>query len=81
MDTQLLVRVVVSVVSAVNAVVAMLGIPALDVNEEQIYTVVSVFATIGAWGWGFWKNNSFTAAAKQADELMHDLKAAEESKE
>lgn len=74
MDTQLIVRIIVSIVTMVNAFAAALGVPPLDVDENTIYTVVSFVAMVAAWVWGFWKNNNFTEAAKKAQETLVDLK-------
>ena len=74
MDTQLIVRIIVSIVTIVNAFAAALGVPPLDVDENTIYTVVSFIAMVAAWVWGFWKNNNFTEAAKKAQETLVDLK-------
>lgn len=74
MDTQLIVRIIVSIVTMVNAFAAALGVPPLDVDENTIYTVVSFLAMVAAWVWGFWKNNNFTEAAKKAQETLVDLK-------
>lgn len=74
MDTQLIVRIIVSIVTMVNAFAAALGVPPLDVDENTIYTVVSFIAMVAAWVWGFWKNNNFTEAAKKAQETLVDLK-------
>lgn len=74
MDTQLIVRIIVSIVTMVNAFAAALGIPPLDVDENTIYTVVSFVAMVAAWVWGFWKNNNFTESAKKAQETLVDLK-------
>lgn len=74
MDTQLIVRIIVSIVTMVNAFAAALGVPPLDVDENTIYTVVSFIAMVAAWVWGFWKNNNFTESAKKAQETLVDLK-------
>ena len=74
MDTQLIVRIIVSIVTMVNAFAAALGVPPLDVDENTIYTVVSFIAMVAAWVWGFWKNNNFTEAAKKAQKTLVDLK-------
>ena len=74
MDTQLIVRIIVSIVTMVNAFAAALGVPPLDVDENTIYTVVSFLAMVAAWVWGFWKNNNFPEAAKKAQETLVDLK-------
>lgn len=70
MDNQLIVRLIVSIIAAINAGCAMFGLPQLEVTEGMIYTVVSFAAMIGAWVWGFWKNNNFTEAAKKGQEVV-----------
>lgn len=70
MDTQLIVRLIVSIIAAVNAVAAMLGYGPLDISEDMIYTSVSVIFMIGTWIWGFWKNNNFTKEAKEAQQVL-----------
>ena len=75
MDTQLIVRIIVSIVTMVNAFAAALGVPPLDVDESTIYTVVSFVAMVAAWVWGFWKNNNFTEAAKKAQETLTSIKS------
>lgn len=85
MDTQLIVRIIVSIVTAINAFAAAFGFDPLNIDEGTIYTVVSFFAVIAAWVWGFWKNNNFTEAAKKGqaviDETKLVAKEAENSKE
>lgn len=75
MDTQLVVRIIVSIVALINAFAASCGFNPIEVDEGTIYTVVSFFAVIAAWVWGFWKNNNFTEAAKKGQEKTDELKA------
>ena len=75
MDTQLIVRIIVSFITMINAFAATFGFSPIDVDENTIYTVVSFVAMLAAWVWGFWKNNNFTEAAKKAQEHLNNLKS------
>lgn len=63
-------RTIVLLLALVNQVLSMLGIPVLPIEDEAINTVVStlwtVIAAVAAW----WKNNSFTTAALEADQVL-----------
>ena len=63
-------RTIVLLLGLVNQVLSMLGIPVLPIEDEAINTVVStlwtVIAAVAAW----WKNNSFTTAALEADQVL-----------
>ena len=76
MDTQLVVRLIVSIVALINSVCTMAGFPLLNLGEEQITSVVNVVVLIAAWAWGFWKNNNFTQAAKDAQKVLESEKAS-----
>lgn len=69
-----IVRVLILVVTLVNAVLAFLGKTKLDIDENTIYTLATIISTVAASLWAMWKNNSFTKEAKQADEYLKDLK-------
>ena len=75
MNKDLLVRIIVSAVAFINAACAAFGVAPLDVNEEQIYTAVSMVAALAAWVWGFWKNNDFTQAASAGTAVTAKVKA------
>lgn len=74
MDTQLVVRIIVSLVAAINACAAAFGFDPLNIDEGTIYTVVSFVAAVAAWVWGFWKNNNFTEAAKKGQAVINEEK-------
>ena len=76
MDTQLIVRIIVSAITIINLLAAQFGFNPLNIDDETVYTVVSAVAAIAAWAWGFWKNNNFTKAAKKGQETIDKLKAA-----
>ena len=70
MDTQLIVRIIVSIIAFVNLLASNFGFNPLNLDEGTVYTVVSAIAALVAWVWGFWKNNNFTEAAKAAQETL-----------
>ena len=50
-------------------------------TESEIYELLSLLVTIGASLWAWWKNNSFTKPAIEADKYMHHLKNQKEGEE
>lgn len=77
MDTDLIVRIIVSVIAIFNLIAAQLGFDPLSIDEGTVYTVVSTIVAVGAWAWGFWKNNNFTEAAKKGQAVIDEAKALE----
>ena len=74
-----IIRTIVLAVTLVNQVLTMFGKNPLPFAEDELYTLLSTAATVAATLWAWWKNNSFTAAAIEADEYLAGIKA--ESKE
>jgi SPP1 family holin len=74
-DVNLIVRTIVSIIALINFIAAQRGFNPLNIDEQSIYVVVSTIVAIITWAWGFWKNNNFTDAAKQGQELIDKLKA------
>jgi SPP1 family holin len=72
--TETIIRTIVLVVTLLNQTLTMLGKNPLPYSETDIYAFLTTLVTIGATVWAWWKNNSFTKAALQADELMKELK-------
>lgn len=81
MDTQLIVRIIVSIIAIINLCAAQFGFDPLDIEEESVYTVVSLIVAIVTWIWGFWKNNNFTKNAKAAQKVKDDLDAKDKESE
>ena len=75
METELIVRLIVSIIAAINAAAAAFGFNPFNVDEQTIYTVVSFVAALVTWIWGFWKNNDFTDEARQGTAYMKHLKS------
>lgn len=69
-----IVRTIVLVIALANQILAIIGKDAFPVTEDQIYQGVTLIATVGASVWAWWKNNSFTKQAIEADKTLVKLK-------
>lgn len=67
-------RTIVLFIALANQVLAIAGKEVFPVTEDQVYQIVTLVATIGASVWAWWKNNSFTKAAIEADNVLNQLK-------
>ena len=67
-------RTICLMIALANQILAFCGKNAIPITENDVYQIVSLLATVGISVWNWWKNNSFTAAAIKADEIMHELK-------
>ena len=74
-------RTVVLVLALVNQVLVMFGINPLPFSDEGIYEAVTALLTVGASIWAWWKNNSFTKAAQEADKYLEELRSQKASDE
>lgn len=76
MDKMLIVRTLVLIVALVNNALVMAGYSPIPYTEEEVESFISslflVFATLWAW----WKNNSITKDAKEADKYLKELKSS-----
>ena len=75
--TETIVRTVILVVALINQVLTVTGHSLLPITDEQITEIITLVITVGASLWAWWKNNSFTQAAIEADELLNTLKKEE----
>lgn len=68
-------RTICLILALANQILAIVGKEAIAFAEADVYQGVSLVFTavtaIAAW----WKNNSFSAAAQEADKLMLELKS------
>ena len=67
-------RTIILVIALVNTVLTMSGKNPLPFADDDIYTAVSIIATLAASAWAWWENNSFTTEAIKADEYLQELK-------
>jgi SPP1 family holin len=77
--TDTIIRTIVLIIALLNQVLAIFGKEAFPITEDLVYQVVTLIATIGSAVWAWWKNNSFTAKAIEADKFLSDLKHSEEA--
>ncbi len=71
-------RTIILVIALANTILTMSGKNPLPFADDDIYTAVSIIATLAATAWAWWKNNSFTSNAIKADEYLKKLKNKEE---
>lgn len=69
-----IIRTIILVIALVNQVLTSMGKNPLPFAEETIYELVTLLFTIGASAWTWWKNNSFTKNAIEADRYLEELK-------
>ena len=68
------IRTVLLVLSLVNQILTVLGKNPLPFSQQELYQALSTVATAATSLWAWWKSNSFTAAAVEADRYMSALK-------
>ena len=73
--TETIIRAIVLLVTLVNTVLTIFGKNPLPFAEDELYAWLSAVATVAATLWAWWKNNSFTPEAIQADKYLAELKA------
>lgn len=61
-----------------NQILTMVGKNPLPFAEEDVYTAVTGILTVGASLWNWWKNNSFTQPALEADVYRKEIKNIKE---
>ncbi len=70
-------RTVVLFLALVNQILAITGKEILPFAENEVYQLVSLLATFISAVTAWWKNNSFTKAAIEADTYKDKLKGAD----
>lgn len=73
--TDTIARTIVLFIALANQVLAIAGKEVFPVTEDQVYQGVTLVVTIGASVWAWWKNNSFTKNAIEADKVLTQLKS------
>ena len=68
-------RTIVLALALVNQILTATGHAVLPITDEQVNTLVSTIWTVAAAVVAWYKNNSISAAAIEADAVMKDLKA------
>lgn len=73
-STDTIIRTIVLGIALLNQILTMCGINPLPWSEDEAYTITSTIVTAVASIWSWWKNNSFTKAAIEADQELKELK-------
>lgn len=73
-DAGTIARTATLALALINQLLAVFGCEIIDVGDETINSLVSAGFTIASAVYAWWKNNSFTKSAIQADEYMRELK-------
>lgn len=71
------IRTTILVIALLNQILTSSGHEVLPISDEEVNQVVTLAFTIGASIWAWWKNNSFTKAAIEADKVLKDKKGIE----
>ena len=72
-----IIRTILMVVALVNTILTLTGKNPLPYSSEEIEAAVTVILQVVATLWAWWKNNSFTSPALQADLYLKELKNAD----
>ncbi len=70
----ILARTIILALALINQILSATGHPVLPIEDAEVETLVSTAWTVIAALIAWWKNNSFTAAAKAGDEVMKQEK-------
>ena len=75
--TQTVIRTICLIIALINQLLILCGKGRIPFTEDEIYQTVSYIAlgVIALWNW--WKNNSFTKEAIEADEYLARLKGGD----
>ena len=71
-------RTIVLALALINQLLTVTGHAVLPITDEQVNTLVSTIWTVAAAVVAWYKNNSISAAAIEADAVMKDLKQGRE---
>ena len=69
-----IIRTAVLLVALINQVLTVFNINPLPFSNEEVYAFVSTLVTVVASIWAWWKNNSITKNAIEADKYLKELK-------
>lgn len=72
-----IIRTILLAVALVNQILTIAGKSPLPISDEQIETLVSTAITVVIAVINWWKNNSFTSLAIEADEMRKCVKKSE----
>lgn len=69
-----IIRTIILIIALINQLLTVFNINPLPFSDEEIYSVVSTIVMAIASIWAWWKNNSITKKAIEADKYLKQLK-------
>ena len=69
--------VLVLLIALINAILQMLGIKTLPIENDEISTIVSGVFLIVATLYNTWKNRNLTSASQEAQQITNAIKSGE----
>lgn len=69
-----IIRTVILALALINQVLTAFGVSVIPIEDAQITELLSLVFTISASVWAWWKNNSFTKNAIEADKVLEQLR-------
>lgn len=72
-----IIRTIMLIIVILNMVLQHFGIDIINVNESEIASLVEILIELAVIVVTFWKNNSFTKNAIEADKFLKNLKESE----
>ena len=70
-------RTIVLAIALINQILVASGVNTIPIAEETVTEFITLAITIGAAVVAWWKNNSFTEAAIEADKVKDAIKSGE----
>lgn len=71
-EKETLARTIVLAIALFNNILTMAGYNPLPFSDDEVYIAVTGGLTVAASLWAWWKNNSFTQKAIEADKILHN---------
>lgn len=76
-----IIRTILLIVAIVNQVLTSYGKNPIPFSDEELYSGITAIFTIAVTIWAWWKNNSFTSAAIEADAVLEDIRAEQKGEQ
>lgn len=70
----MIIRTIVLAVALLNQTLVLAGFSPLPWSNEEVESGITAVFTVAASAWAWWKNNSITEEAQEADEYLAKLK-------
>lgn len=78
MKKSTIVRSILLLIVLINMVLKATGKDVINIDESQIYDFVEMLISVGIIVLSWWKNNSFTENAIEADKYLEELRKLDE---